>query len=91
MSEHKDPNGLQKAVDQIGIVCIREKYEPKGFKVCNCEVHGYYLAPAGEENPQCPRCQEVVEVPGGNGTTATEVEHYINVRDMVVPPTNPHP
>ena len=88
MSKYKDPSALQKAVDQIGVMGINDRYAPRGMKVYFCEIHGAYLSPIGEQNPTCPLCQAATT--NGNGTTATQVEHFINVRDMVAPPTNPH-
>ena len=88
MSKYKNPSALQKAVDQIGAMGINERYAPKGMKLFNCEIHGAYLGHYTDPNPLCPLCHAATA--GGNGTTATQVEHFIDVRDMVAPPTNPH-
>jgi hypothetical protein len=52
----------------------------------NCEIHGNLLALYKDTNPLCPLCNpqaptDIEENAEGNGTTATQVEHYIDVRD----------
>lgn len=91
MSKYKDPSGLQKAIDQVGMDCVKERYLPRGMKLCDCPIHGAYLAHYTDDKMECPACAAIANANnGGNGTTATQVEHLINVRDMVAPQTNPH-
>lgn len=73
-------NGLQKSIDQIGEFNTL-RYLPKGMKICNCDVHGSYLAHYKTENPTCPLCP--LQDPSANGTNATEMEHYIDIKDVV--------
>ena len=85
-----DKSGLQKAIDQIGITPIAEKYYPKGMRVLQCQIHGAYMAHYTDPNPVCPTCMTITNCSEGNGTTATEMEHYIDLRDMCSPTMNPH-
>lgn len=73
-----EKNALQKAIDGIGEDCVR-RYLPKGMKMCNCDMHGKYLAHYTVDNPVCPIC--AIHTGNGDGTTATQVEHYIDLRD----------
>ena len=71
---------LQKAMDQIGEEAVI-KAIPAGAKLGRCDVHGAYLV-MGEAC--CPIC------PDPNGMDATQVEHYINLREAVgIDGTNP--
>lgn len=74
----EDKNGLQKAIDQIGEIGVL-RYLPKGLKLHNCDIHGKYLAHYKQDNPLCPLCP--APTGNGNGTTATEVEHLIELRN----------
>lgn len=89
VSKMQDKNNLQKAIDQVGLEAV-VRYLPKGMSLHNCTMHGKYLAhyttPA--DKLTCPLCNFPTQ--DGNGTTATEVEHYIDIRDAVAPPHNPH-
>lgn len=73
-------NGLQKSMEQIGVESTL-RYLPKGMKLCNCDVHGYYLAHYKTTNATCPLCP--IQNPAANGTNATEVEHYIDLQHVV--------
>jgi hypothetical protein len=79
-------NDIQKSINQIGMEGV-VRYLPKGMKLHPCDLHGMFLSHYKAENPVCPLC---VQTGTGEGTTATDVEHYINIRDMVAPPHNPH-
>ena len=72
---------LQKSIDQIGIDtvvrCLR------GANIHYCEMHGHY-ATAKDSEPTCPVCALTVGNGTGNGTTATEVEHYIDIKDKCI-------
>lgn len=72
-----DRNHIQKAIDQIGLESI-SRYLPKGYKLCPCDLHGAYLTHYTAKEPLCPLC---IKTGGGEGVTATQVEHYIDLRD----------
>jgi hypothetical protein len=82
-----DKNGLQKSIDQIGLEGV-VKYLPKGMKLHPCDLHGHFLSHYSDTNPTCPLC--ISHSPVAEGVTATEVEHYIDIRDMIAPAHNPH-
>lgn len=90
MSKYEKPSNLQKAIDQIGQEVILERYQPKGMKLHFCQIHGAFLSHYSDKNPECTTCREMMASNEGNGTTATQVEHFINIRDMIAPPHNPH-
>lgn len=73
---------LQKAVDQIGMDAVR-KAIPVGTKIGICDIHGAYMVHSASEMC-CPICPNT---PPANGTTATEVSHYIDMQP--VQGTNP--
>lgn len=77
-----DKNEIQKAIDQIGMVGV-VRYLPKGMKLHNCEMHGMYLNHYSAKEPNCPICASSTSGCGGNGTTATEIEHLIDLKDKV--------
>lgn len=77
MSCHKEKNALQKACDQVGKDAVEKSL---GIALKNCDVHGAYI---GDTCPLCPK------LPDANGTTATEVEHFINVNPSQQLGTNP--
>ena len=68
---------LQKAIDQIGYDAV-SKAIPLGAKIGMCTMHGAYMVHS-EAEMCCPICPAT---PPANGTTATAVEHYINVRSF---------
>jgi len=76
----RDITRIQKSIEQIGLETVT-KYLPKGMKLCQCDMHGGYLAHYTDKNPLCPLCQ--VATNAGNGTTASEVELYIDLHDMI--------
>jgi hypothetical protein len=82
-----DKNAIQKSIDQIGMEAVT-RYLPRGVKLYPCDIHGHFLAHCKNEMPICPLC--VQHNHEAEGTTATEVEHFINVRDAIAPPHNPH-
>lgn len=70
-------NALQVVVDQIGMDAVK-KSVGTGFRLCYCETHGTYMCQADKE-PKCPVCSQSDNVSNeANGTSATDVEHYIN-------------
>jgi hypothetical protein len=69
---------LQKAIDQIGEEAV-SKSIPKGASIGRCQLHGSYLMMADSQG-SCPICPAM---PDANGTDASDVEHYINVREIV--------
>ena len=75
-------NTIQKAIDQIGLAGVA-KYLPKGMKLHTCEMHGMYLQHYTQSTPSCPACAHWASLNGGNGTTATEIEHFIDVKDHI--------
>jgi hypothetical protein len=70
-------NGLQKAIDQIGELAVR-KAIPQGYGIGRCTLHGAYMV-APTQEPCCPICPAT---PPANGTTATDVEHYIDMQPV---------
>lgn len=75
-----EKNDIQKAIDQIGQEGVT-RYLPRGMKLHNCEMHGLYLQHYKNQEPCCPICA-MSPATTGNGTTATEVEHYINLKEQ---------
>lgn len=72
---------LQVAIDQLGIETVSKSISHAGMSIGFCDLHGHY---GFTTNKSCPAC------PSANGVTATEVEHYINVREAVgIDGTNP--
>lgn len=80
-----DKTGLQKAIDQLGLDAV-QRYLPKGMKINNCDMHGSYLSHYTQDQPICPLC--ITHNPAAEGTTATEVEHYLDIRDGINPYTD---
>lgn len=72
---------LQKAIEEIGLDAV-QKSLGHSLALAYCDVHGHY-AHTHAEQPNCPTC------PPANGTTATEVEHYISVNPLQALGTNP--
>lgn len=73
-------NNIQKAIDQVGYEAVMKSMG--GIQLGNCTMHGQY---AMVSDGTCPIC------PNPNGTTPTEVEHYINIKDMVDPASGANP
>lgn len=70
-------NAIQGVVDQIGVDAVK-KSVGIGFKLCTCVQHGMYLC-AVDKEPVCPVCQQSDNISNeANGTSATDVEHYVN-------------
>lgn len=87
-----EPTALQKAVDQIGIDAVMKSLGPSvalGF----CDMHGHYTmpqrtmdTPEGKAPPiSCPSCPPNP----ANGTSATDVELYIDIDPSQNLGTNP--
>jgi hypothetical protein len=75
-------NNIQKAIDQIGEYAVSKAI---GAAVLHrCEIHGMYACPTGQE-PSCPLC------PDPNGTDATQVEHYIDMKNFLDPTSGTNP
>ena len=66
-------NGIQDAVEQLGEDSVRRLLS--GMALTNCTVHGHHVGST------CPSCAKAVQYPigSGEGTTASEVEHYISM------------
>ncbi|MNP37019.1 hypothetical protein D3C76_1304430 [compost metagenome] len=79
-------NHIQKALDQAGPGILR--YLPRGMKLHNCDIHGIYGCHYTDQGPCCPICSSTLST--GNGVTASDVELYIDLRDSMDPPHNPH-
>lgn len=69
-----DKNNIQHAIDQLGIDVVSKSLHTSGIHLGNCDLHGQY---AYKETPNCPLC------PAPNGVTATEVEHFIDIKDAM--------
>lgn len=66
MADNITKSGVHECVEQLGM-----NFVPAGMKLHPCDLHGYFLATADNENPICPLC---VQVPNeANGTTASDV------------------
>jgi len=76
---------LSKAIDDIGLLAVA-RYLPKGYKIYPCDLHGHFLAHYSDKNPLCPLC--IHADPHANGTTATEIEHWIDLKDGINPYTD---
>ena len=74
-------NGLQQAIEQLGEETVQKSITHAGISIGFCDLHGHY---GFTTTKSCPAC------PSANGVTATDVEHYINVREAVgIDGTNP--
>lgn len=78
-----ETNNIQKSIDQIGIMAVA-RYLPKGMKLQPCDMHGHFLTHYSTKEPLCPLCVTHSDV--AEGTTATQVEHYIDLRDAATSP-----
>lgn len=72
-------NNIQNAIDQVGMDAVSKSIGAVALH--NCDVHGMYLA----NEDGCPLC------PKANGTSATEVEHYIDIKELVDPTSGINP
>ena len=77
---------LQKAIDQLSLDTV-ERQLPKDVVIHMCEIHGGFIARKDDTNPMCPLCHayESTEPNTGNGTTATEMELLIDLKDSITP------
>jgi hypothetical protein len=82
VNKSMDTNHIQKAIDQIGMDIVT-RYLPKGMKLYPCDIHGYFLAHYTEDKPTCPLC--IKHDPVAEGTTATQVEHWIDIKNGIDP------
>lgn len=80
MSNANATTVLQKAITEIGLEGVTKAITHAGMSLGFCDVHGHYVF---TKTACCPIC------PPANGTTATEVEHYINVDPLQNLGTNP--
>lgn len=73
---------IEAVLGQLGTEAFN-RYLPKGMRLHNCAVHGNYLAhySSPADKLSCPTCS--IATTNGNGTTATAVQHYIDMRDQV--------
>ena len=72
---------LQKTIEQIGYNAVSKSITHAGMAIGFCDVHGHYAFTASNTCPLCPK---------PNGDTATDIEHYINLRESVgIDGTNP--
>lgn len=85
-SKVDNKSGLQKAIDQIGEDAVRKSI-PLGAKIGMCDLHGAYMVNIGSEMV-CPICPTV---PEPNGTNATDIDHYIDVKEFVDPTSGINP
>lgn len=73
-------NGIQKSIEQLGEDAVL-RYVPKGMKLHPCDIHGKFLAHYKDSNPLCPLCS--APSGNGNGTTASDIELFIDLKDAV--------
>ena len=78
--------GLQQTIDQIGLGAVLKSI-PSGYKLSNCEMHGRYMA-APNTQASCPICPPT---PPANGTDASTIEHYIDIKDAISPTSGDNP
>lgn len=87
VSKSMDMTNLQKSIEQIGMEAV-QRYLPKGAKLHPCDMHGHFLAHYKDSSPTCPLC---ITTGTGEGTTATTIEHWINIKDNVQATTGYRP
>lgn len=83
-----EPNTIQKAIDQIGLDAVMGVVNPIGH-LNFCDMHGHYATQGTQINTddgippieECPLC--IGHDPSAEGTTATDVELYINLKDAI--------
>ena len=85
VSKSMDKSVLSKAIDDIGLSAVA-RYLPKGYKIYPCDIHGHFLAHYTDREPVCPLC--IHHDPVADGVTATQIEHYIDLRDGINPYTD---
>lgn len=73
---------LQKAIDQIGMEAVQKSITHAGISIGFCDLHGHY---GFTTDKTCPLC------PSANGQTATEVEHFINIKEAIDPTAGINP
>ena len=83
----KKQHPLADVVKSIGVDGV-QKYLPKGMKLNYCDLHGHYLQHYSGDG-LCPLCTG--HNPEADGTTATQVEHYIDIRDAIDPTSGTNP
>lgn len=86
----KEPNEIQKSVDQIGLDAVIGIVRPHG-SLKFCDMHGYYAVQGNKQMNEdgteeistetCPLC--TVHSQEGEGTRASEVELFIDLRDSL--------
>lgn len=82
-------NGLQAVIDQIGIDSVRKSMG--AIHIGQCDAHGSYgynpsSTTAGHD--LCPLCPHLEN---SNGTSATEVEHYLDIKAAIDPTDGNNP
>lgn len=82
-----EPNTIQKSINQIGIDAIVGIVRPHG-NLEFCDMHGYYAVdhPSITDEPAstivtCPICSSHTQE--GEGTRASEVELFIDLKDSL--------
>lgn len=73
-------NNIQTAIDQVGIEAVSKSIG--AVALGNCDLHGMY-AVVGDTG--CPLC------PNANGTTASEVEHFLDIKALYDPTSGHNP
>lgn len=75
-------NHIESVISQLGIDVVKSCVGE--LNIGNCEMHGHYLIGTtdGNGNVQlsCPTCAPGISA--GNGLTATEVDHIIDMREV---------
>lgn len=80
--EYKMKNGLQKAIDQVGMDAVQKSITHSGMTLGFCDLHGHYLF----SNPAtCPLC------PNPNGASASDIEHVIDIKEAISPTAGTNP
>ena len=75
---------LQQVINQVGLDAVKKSLIAPGLHLGSCTIHGAYAYSAAT-SPVCPLCPTI----DANGTTATQVEHYIDLDFSYALGTNP--
>lgn len=75
-------NQLQKIINQVGYEAVAKSITHAGMSIGFCDLHGHYNFTS---SASCPTC------PNPNGTDATEVEHYIDIKEAISPTAGTNP
>lgn len=82
------PTNLQVAIEQVGMDAVMKSFPGMGLGFC--DVHGHYALPLQDSSEGMPLASCALCPPNlANGTSATDVELYINLDPAHNLGTNP--